>query len=77
LYNIIVKNAQTGRDLLKNGRLAQRVTILPLDKIEGRVGKENVFVAKDLIEYAEELEPAMRHVFGNVFVCTSDDDAKR
>uniref|UniRef100_A0A1I8EKE5 Structural maintenance of chromosomes protein n=1 Tax=Wuchereria bancrofti TaxID=6293 RepID=A0A1I8EKE5_WUCBA len=90
LYNIIVRNAQVGRDLLKNGNLRHRVTILPLDKIEGRaldnrklqrardlVGKENVFIAKDLIEYAPELEPAMRHVFGNVFICTSDNDAKK
>ncbi|VDK87782.1 unnamed protein product, partial [Litomosoides sigmodontis] len=90
LYNVIVQNAQTGRDLLKSGNLKHRVTILPLDKIEGRVldgrklqraqdlvGKENVFIAKDLIEYAPELEPAMRHVFGNVFICTSDNDAKR
>lgn len=37
LYNIIVRNAQIGRDLLKNGNLKHRVTILPLDKIEGRV----------------------------------------
>ncbi|KAL3994489.1 RecF/RecN/SMC N terminal domain family protein [Acanthocheilonema viteae] len=90
LYNVIVQNAQIGRDLLKNGNLKHRVTILPLDKIEGRVldsrklkraqdlvGKENVFIAKDLIEYAPELEPAMCHVFGNVFICTSDSDAKK
>ncbi|OZC11181.1 RecF/RecN/SMC protein [Onchocerca flexuosa] len=90
LYNIVVRNAQIGRDLLKNGNLRHRVTILPLDKIEGRVldnrklqraqnlvGKENVFIAKDLIDYAPELEPAMRHVFGNVFICTSDNDAKK
>uniref|UniRef100_A0A915PWC6 Structural maintenance of chromosomes protein n=1 Tax=Setaria digitata TaxID=48799 RepID=A0A915PWC6_9BILA len=90
LYNIIVKSAQVGRDLLKNGNLGHRVTILPLDKIEGRVlenrklqraqdlvGEENVFIAKDLIEYPPELEPAMRHVFGSVFICTSDNDAKK
>ncbi|VDN89119.1 unnamed protein product [Brugia pahangi] len=90
LYNIIVRNAKVGRDLLKSGNLRHRVTILPLDKIEGRVldnrklqrardlvGKENVFIAKDLIEYEPELESAMRHVFGNVFICTSDNDAKK
>lgn len=37
LYNVIVQSAQTGRDLLKNGSLKHRVTILPLDKIERRV----------------------------------------
>uniref|UniRef100_A0A8R1TJ54 Structural maintenance of chromosomes protein n=1 Tax=Onchocerca volvulus TaxID=6282 RepID=A0A8R1TJ54_ONCVO len=90
LYNIVVRNAQIARDLLKNGNLRHRVTILPLDKIEGRVldnrklqraqnlvGKENVFIAKDLIDYPPELEPAMRHVFGSVFICTSDNDAKK
>lgn len=42
-----------------------------------QVGKENVFIAKDLIDYPPELEPAMRHVFGSVFICTSDNDAKK
>lgn len=61
--------------------MTKRVTIIPLDKIDQRgigsrqlleaqrlVGKENVFLAKDLIEYNPELEPAMKNIFGNVLV---------
>ena len=72
---------ETAGDLLKNGRLAKRVTILPLNKMDNRVmenrkldearrivGENNVHLAKDLVEYSPELEPAMRHVFGNTLV---------
>lgn len=74
--------AETGKALLQNGRLDKRVTFLPLDKIDTsglnhnrikearrQVGENNVFLAKDLIEYDPELEPAMQHIFGNVLVC--------
>lgn len=33
LYNIVVENEQVGKDLLKNGQLKKRVTIIPLSKI--------------------------------------------
>ena len=36
-----------------------------------------MFLAKDLLEYDPELEPAMRFVFGNILICTSDDAAKK
>ncbi len=35
LYNVIVDTADTGAALLKYGRLRKRVTIIPLDKIQG------------------------------------------
>ncbi len=36
LYNVIVDTEQTGKLLLKGGRLRQRVTIIPLNKIDAR-----------------------------------------
>lgn len=34
LYNVVVETEQVGKDLLKNGRLKKRVTIIPLNKID-------------------------------------------
>lgn len=72
---------ETGKALLQNGRLDKRVTFLPLDKIDTsglnqnrikearrQVGENNVFLAKDLIEYDPELESAMQHIFGSILV---------
>ena len=77
--------AKTSSDLINLGRLAKRVTILPLTNMDNRVmdsrklaearriaGEKNVHLAKDLIEYSPELEPAMRHVFGNTLVSGID-----
>ena len=33
LYNVVVENEIVGKDLLQNGRLKKRVTIIPLNKI--------------------------------------------
>ena len=33
LYNVVVDNERVGKDLLQNGRLKKRVTIIPLNKI--------------------------------------------
>ena len=33
LYNIVVEDEQVGKDLIKNGQLRKRITIIPLNKI--------------------------------------------
>ena len=33
LYNVVVQDERVGQDLLQNGRLKKRVTIIPLNKI--------------------------------------------
>lgn len=33
LYNVVVENEGVGKELLQNGRLKKRVTIIPLNKI--------------------------------------------
>lgn len=90
LANVVVDSAKIGRELLERGNLARRVTMIPLDKVEGRdldsrklqrartlVGKENVFLAKDLLAYNPELEAAMSFVFGSILITTSDEYAKQ
>ncbi|KAI1727452.1 SMC proteins flexible hinge domain-containing protein [Ditylenchus destructor] len=89
LNNIVVDRAETAKDLIQHGKLNKRTTILPLDKIERSslsiqrlaearrlVGSENVFLAKDLIEYDPELEPIMQNVFGTILICNTMDQAK-
>nr|GLL21051.1 structural maintenance of chromosomes protein 2-1-like [Ipomoea trifida] len=89
LYNIIVDTENTGKQLLQNGGLRRRVTIIPLNKIQSHpvparaqgaatrlVGKGNAEVALALIGYDEELKTAMEYVFGSTFVCKTTDAAK-
>lgn len=33
LYNVVVQDEKVGKDLLQNGKLKKRVTIIPLNKI--------------------------------------------
>ena len=33
LYNVVVEDEKVGKDLLQNGKLKKRVTIIPLNKI--------------------------------------------
>lgn len=39
-----------------------------LNEARRQVGEDNVFLAKELIEYDPVLEPAMQHIFGGVLV---------
>ncbi|XXG40098.1 hypothetical protein AAC387_Pa01g0897 [Persea americana] len=89
LYNVVVDTESTGKQLLQNGNLQRRVTIIPLNKIQShivpqriqdaagrRVGKENAKLALSLVGYAEEVKAAMTYIFGSTFVCKSIDVAK-
>ena len=44
LYNVVVENEKIGKDLLTNGRLRKRVTIIPLNKINARTLSKQVGV---------------------------------
>ncbi|KAJ0043677.1 hypothetical protein Pint_17204 [Pistacia integerrima] len=89
LFNVIVDTENTGKQLLQNGDLRRRVTIIPLNKIQSNtvpprvqqaaarlVGKENAELALSLVGYSDELKSAMEYVFGSTFVCKSIDSAK-
>ncbi|KAK8652071.1 hypothetical protein V6N13_061095 [Hibiscus sabdariffa] len=86
LFNVVVDSQNTVKQLLQNGDLRRRVTIIPLNKIQPNnvhprtqqaatrlVGKEN---ALSLVGYDKELESAMEYVFGGTFVCKTTDAAK-
>jgi len=90
LYNVVVDTEETGKQLLKNGQLKKRVTIIPLNKINKRtvdskiiknaerlVGPENVTLALSLVGYDEEVRSAMEFVFGSTFICKDSEIAKQ
>ncbi|PBK71761.1 condensin complex subunit SMC2 [Armillaria solidipes] len=88
LYNVVVKDEKVGKDLLTNGNLRKKVTIIPLNKIQGssvppqkisRVeqlvpGKAKV--ALSLVGYPDEVKNAMAYAFGSTFVCEDAQTAK-
>lgn len=87
--SVITDNDETGKLILERGKLDQRVTIIPLNKItpymidrqkvalaQNLVGKENAIPAIDLLEYNKEVEPAIQYIFGGTFVCKDLEAAK-
>jgi len=90
LYNVIVDTETTSKKLLQLGQLQQRVTIIPLNRVvskfmdqqtitlaEKLVGKENVQPALSLIDFPNEITPAMTWIFGQIFVCKDMETAKK
>lgn len=92
LYNVVVDTSDTGKLLLSKGKLKQKVTIIPLDKINHRIldnnriqnakrvagnGKNKVNLAIDLIGYNDELQAAMEYIFGTTLVCDCLETAKK
>lgn len=88
LYQVVVDSDSTANELLKRGRLAKRVTILPLNKISHRVIENRQLarakhlepsssLALNLIGFEDQVANAMEHVFGRTIVCPDMDSAKR
>ena len=89
LYNVVVENEVVGAQLLDKGRLRRRITLIPLNKIQGFVASAEkiahaqhiapgkVDLALSLIGYDEEIEPAMEWIFGNTLICEDAETAKR
>jgi len=90
LYNVVVDTEKTSKKLLQYGQLQQRVTIIPLNRVAGKfmeqstinwaeklVGKENVQPALSLIDFPNEVRPAMTWIFGQIFVCKDMETAKK
>ena len=88
LYNVIVDNHKTAAVLFQRKCFDYMVTLLPLDKVYSKpisqdkiesannISKGGAKLALDLIEYDQELEPAMKFVFGNVLVCNTSQIAE-
>ena len=89
LYNVVVDSAETGTQLLQNGKLKKRVTIIPLNKIAAfrasadkigaakKIAPGKVDLALSLIGYEDEVSAAMEYVFGSTLVCEDAETAKR
>ena len=89
LYNVVVDTAETGTELLKNGKLKKRVTIIPLNKISSfrasaekvgaaqKIAPGKVDLALSLIGYDHEVSAAMDFVFGTTLICEDAETAKR
>lgn len=89
LYNVVVDSSETGTQLLQNGKLRKRVTIIPLNKISSfrasadkigaaqKLAPGKVDLALSLIGYEDEVSAAMDYVFGSTLVCEDADTAKK
>ena len=89
LYNVVVDSSETGTQLLQNGKLRKRVTIIPLDKISAfrasadkigaahKLASGKVDLALSLIGYEDVVSAAMDYVFGSTLVCEDADTAKK
>ena len=89
LYNVVVDTAETGSQLLQNGKLKKRVTIIPLNKISSfkasaekigaaqklAPGKANI--ALSLVGYDKDVAAAMDFVFGTTLICEDAETAKK
>ena len=88
LYNVVVDSAETGSQLLQNGKLRKRVTIIPLNKISAfkasaekigaaqKLAPGKVDLALSLIGYDDEVSAAMNYVFGSTLICEDAQTAK-
>ena len=89
LYNVVVDSSETGTQLLQNGKLKKRVTIIPLNKIAAfrasadKIGAAHnlapgkVDLALSLVGYNDEVSAAMEYVFGSTLVCEDAETAKK
>lgn len=89
LYNVVVDTEVTGTQLLQNGKLRKRVTIIPLNKIAAfkasaekiataqKIAPGKVDLALSLVGYDDEVSTAMDYVFGNTLICADAATAKR
>jgi structural maintenance of chromosome 2 len=90
LFNVVVDNEKTGKDLLQRGGLKKRVTIIPLNKIarncispevvkkaQELVGAENVETALSLVGFDKDVEAAMEFAFGSTFICKDNKTAEK
>lgn len=83
LFQVVVDEATTGKALLQRGKLARRVTIIPLDKIKSRTvsidaTKKAGSIATNLNTYArpaiellgfeEDVRGAIEYVFGSSII---------
>jgi structural maintenance of chromosome 2 len=89
LYNVVVDTNTTGQELLENGKLKQRVQIIPLNKISAfrasaaklgaaqNIAPGRVDLALTLIGYEDEVAAAIEHVFASTLICEDAETARQ
>lgn len=89
LYNVVVRDEKVGSQLLKNGQLRKRVTLIPLNKISPpraqrdrieaakKLAPGKVHLALELVRYPESAKNALQYVFGDTLICADDETAKK
>ena len=89
MRNVVVANDKVAGDILKAKVLRERVTFMPLNKMQFRKLDLNVVKqiheltdggarpAIDLIDFDPIYEPVMRQIFGTTFVCDDQESAKK
>ncbi|KAG8880639.1 Structural maintenance of chromosomes protein 2 [Tulasnella sp. 331] len=87
LFNVVVQDEKVASQLLNHGKLRKRVTIIPLNKIQGsgppatklaraqKLAPGKVDSAISLVGYPEEVSAAMAFVFGQTLVCADNASA--
>lgn len=87
LYNVVVESDVVAGQLLDKGKLQKRVTIIPLNKIVPKVigadkirraqqlAPGRVHPALELVGSAQEVEQAIKYVFGGTFICDDTEAA--
>jgi structural maintenance of chromosome 2 len=90
LYQVVVDSANTGKALLERGQLQKRVTIVPLDKVDGRAATQSQIDAATKVSNSDaklavslvtakdqDVQQVLNYVFGRAFVCTDSNVAKK
>ncbi|KAG5635609.1 hypothetical protein H0H81_010647, partial [Sphagnurus paluster] len=89
LYQVVVDDERVGSQLLKDGKLKKRVTLIPLNKINAyrlspkqldaaqRLAPGKVHQALSLVSYKEEVANAIAYVFGDNLICDDAVSAQR
>ncbi len=87
LYNVVVESDTVAGQLLDKGRLQKRVTIIPLNKIVPKaIGADKirraqtlapgrVHPALELVGSSQDVEQAIKYVFGGTFICDDSEAA--
>eukprot|EP00698_Gefionella_okellyi_P016359 TRINITY_DN4678_c0_g4_i2.p1 TRINITY_DN4678_c0_g4~~TRINITY_DN4678_c0_g4_i2.p1 ORF type:complete len:1208 (+),score=437.20 TRINITY_DN4678_c0_g4_i2:43-3666(+) len=82
LYQIVTDTEETSSLLLNKGQLKRRVTLVPLDRIQGDTsadkkiaaakkvaGASNVWTALSLVNYDASVSPAIEYALGSTLIC--------
>lgn len=89
LYNVVVEDNVTASQLLDNGRLTRKVTMIPLNQIRAfvasasqltsasKISNNSAKLALQLIGYDADVSKAMEFVFGNTLICPDAQTAKQ